>query len=170
MHSLPAIDTLHSLVSSVHLLMLKTMVPTVCSLFLSSPSAIHVVTGTVSLSDWPVDNDVAAEELERMKSTHCAIPLPAYDSDNHLIHPSAYRRELQGALVKIQFTLSHCAFKNKDAFSADIHTIRVLRAPHTVSSITKRRLPSSFERPSASSPTSFVQGKTASSSKKTRLH
>ncbi|KAF8546664.1 hypothetical protein OG21DRAFT_1490947 [Imleria badia] len=103
--------------------------------------------GMVLLNDWPVDNDVAAEELESMKTTHCAIPLPAYDSDNHLIHPSAYRRELQGALVKIHFTLSHCAFKNKDAFSADIHMICVLRAPHTVSSITKRHLPTALNVP-----------------------
>ena len=101
-----------------------------------------------------------------MKGSYRAIPVPAYNIDNHLIHPVSYHHELQGALVEIHFTLSHCVFKNKDAFTADIHTLHVLRAPHTVSPIVKRRLPSSFEHPNASATCSYVQGKAMSSSKK----
>ena len=52
-------------------------------------------------------------ELERMKGSYRAIPVPTYNIDNHLIHPASYRHELQGALVEIHFTLSHCTFKNK---------------------------------------------------------
>ncbi|KAF8546827.1 hypothetical protein OG21DRAFT_1490782 [Imleria badia] len=122
---------------------------------------------SVPLDKWPVHNDIATLELERMKGSYCAVPIPAYNIANHLIHPATYRRELQGALVEIHFTLSHCAFKNKDTFTADVHTLQVLRAPHTVSSIVKHCLPSSFERPSPSATCSYVQGKAMSSSKKT---
>ncbi|KAF9241615.1 hypothetical protein BU15DRAFT_31872, partial [Melanogaster broomeanus] len=61
-----------------------------------------------------------------MNSTHRAVPLPAYDIHDQLIPPTSYRQQLQGALVEIHFDLSHSAFKGKDTYTADIHSIRVI--------------------------------------------
>ena len=99
----------------------------------------------MSLEQWPVENDVAALELEKMRLIYRAIPVPAYNLQNCLISPACYQQELQGALVEIHFTLSHCAFKNKDTLTADIHTLRVLHVPHTVVSLLKCHLPTSFQ-------------------------
>ena len=128
------------------MVMMGMTVPTFWATFSVSADKLCYI-GSVVLDDWPVENEVVAMELEKMKPTHQALPVPAYNLENQLIHPANYRHELQGALVKIHFTLLHCSFKTKDAFTADIHSVWVLRAPHTVSSITKRRLPSSFECP-----------------------
>ncbi|KAG6370933.1 hypothetical protein JVT61DRAFT_10780 [Boletus reticuloceps] len=115
--------------------------------------------GSLLLDEWPVNNEVATAELEKMKGSYRAIPIPAYDFQNNHIHPASYRNELRGALVEIHFTLSHFAFKNKDTLIADIQTLHVLHTPHTVSSIVKPRFAPSFERSSSSARSSFVQGK-----------
>jgi hypothetical protein len=83
-----------------------------------------------------------------MKNTHRAAPLAAYDMHDQLIHPTSYRQRLQGALVEIHFELSHSGFKGKDTYTADIHSIRVVRLPQSTATTQKRRLPATFSPPS----------------------
>lgn len=84
-----------------------------------------------------------------MVDTHRGVPLAAYNSNQELIPPASYRACLQGAFIEIHFRMSHCAFKRKDTYAADIDTIRVLRAPPPPLNVigAKRKLPSKFESP-----------------------
>ncbi|KAF9239986.1 hypothetical protein BU15DRAFT_61619 [Melanogaster broomeanus] len=99
---------------------------------------------TVDLATWPVHSDGAQEELDEMKNNYRAIPLAAYDIQDHLIPPSSYRQKLQGAIVEIDFDLSHSAFRNKDTYTTDIRTIRVLKPPPYVTPAPKRSLPTTL--------------------------
>ncbi|KAF9232798.1 hypothetical protein BU15DRAFT_80809 [Melanogaster broomeanus] len=92
---------------------------------------------TYDLDDWPVHSEGARNALDDMKSTHHAIPLAAYDVDDQLIPPTSYRQQLQGALVEIHFNLSHSAFKGKDMYTADIHSIRVITVPPSTATTKK---------------------------------
>lgn len=148
------------------MVMMGMTVPTFWTTFSVSADKLCYI-GSVVLDNWPVENKVVAVELEKMKPTHWTLPVPTYNLENQLIHPANYCHELQSTLVKIHFTLLHCSFKIKDAFTADIHSVQVLHTPHTVSFITKHQLPSSFEHPNPSTASSFMQGKAVSLSKKT---
>lgn len=104
--------------------------------------------GTVHMSKWPVHSDLAQIAAFDMLDTHWAVPVAAYDTNQHLIEPGNYRRYLQGALAEIHFGLSHCGFKNNHTYTADIDTIRVLcPPPPSVNVATKRKLPSTFKSP-----------------------
>ncbi|KAI6023031.1 hypothetical protein BKA83DRAFT_4272446 [Pisolithus microcarpus] len=83
-------------------------------------------------------------ELLALKSTHRVLPVPAYDLAGNLIHPTAYRRFLQGALVEIHFTLSHWGITGvrRDVYSGEIQFIHLLDAPIPASCAgRKRRIP-----------------------------
>ncbi|KAI5995129.1 hypothetical protein EDD15DRAFT_2195752 [Pisolithus albus] len=101
-------------------------------------------TDPFSFEQWPLTKERNRAELLALKSTHRIQPVPAYDLADNLIHPNAYRRFLQGALVEIHFTLSHwgIASVRRDVYSADMELIRLLDAP-TPSSCAgrKRRIP-----------------------------
>ncbi|KAF9237397.1 hypothetical protein BU15DRAFT_76109 [Melanogaster broomeanus] len=99
------------------------------------------------LDDWPAHSEGARNALDDMKSTHRAVPLAAYDVHDHLIPPTSYRQQLQGALVEIHFDLSYSAFKGKDTFTADIHSICVITVPPSTATAKKRPLPATFAPP-----------------------
>ncbi|KAI5990596.1 hypothetical protein EDD15DRAFT_2197916 [Pisolithus albus] len=101
-------------------------------------------TDPFSFELWPLTKQRNRAELLALKSSHRILPLPAYDLADNLIHPFAYRRLLQGAVVEIHFTLSHwgIAGVRRDVYGGDIELIRLLDAPiaSTCAGI-KRRLP-----------------------------
>ena len=59
------------------------------------------------------------------------IPIPAYNMQSKLVHPTQYCRTLKDAVVIIRFTLKHWAIYSKscDANIADIVNMRVLVPP-----------------------------------------
>ncbi|KAF9232809.1 hypothetical protein BU15DRAFT_67126 [Melanogaster broomeanus] len=65
----------------------------------------EIIQRTYDLDDWPVHSEGARNALDEMKSTHRAVPLPAYDVHDRLISPASYRQQLQGAVVEIHFDL-----------------------------------------------------------------
>jgi hypothetical protein len=90
----------------------------------------------LTIAGWPVHYDEAQEALNDMADTHRVNYIEAYGTDGALILPSMYRKRLQGALVRIHFTLSHWYIHAKvptkpanDAFAANISLIRVLVPP-----------------------------------------
>ncbi|KAG6370932.1 hypothetical protein JVT61DRAFT_10779 [Boletus reticuloceps] len=104
------------------------------------------------MSDWPVHSDSARSAALDMLDTHRAVPISAYDVKEQLINPRCYRQHLQGCLAECHFKLSHCSFKLKDTYTADIETIRVLRPPPPATMMrTKRKLPTKFESPNVKS-------------------
>jgi len=78
----------------------------------------------------------AARDEMVEKKTHRVIPLPAYDIAGDLIPPTRYMKVLPGALVRVNFTLSHWFFDSinsstkassaKNTFVADVKSIRIL--------------------------------------------
>ncbi|RXW20527.1 hypothetical protein EST38_g5315, partial [Candolleomyces aberdarensis] len=62
-----------------------------------------------SIENWPVEYPEAQAELNRIKSTHIAHPIPAYypAPDNNLIPPDRYWDDLRGAIVRLEFHLNH---------------------------------------------------------------
>lgn len=91
-----------------------------------------------TLEGWPRDNDDITKELEEMKNTHRANPIPAFDTDGQLIRPCDYEAQLREALVVVRFTLSHWSIgkpkdqpakPETDSYSADVVNISVLIPP-----------------------------------------
>ncbi|KAH0832152.1 hypothetical protein J3R83DRAFT_13063 [Lanmaoa asiatica] len=116
---------------------------------LFEPTDDNDLEGTLPLSQWPVHSPTAKEALDLMGTAYRAIPLPAYDIDDQLIPPAQYRQRLSGALAEITFHLSHINFDDKDSFTGDIYSVRVLQAPPSASSAPKRKLPQTFLAPPA---------------------
>ncbi|KAJ2920467.1 hypothetical protein H1R20_g16626, partial [Candolleomyces eurysporus] len=73
------------------------------------------------IETWPVGPQ-AAPELERIKRTHNAVPIPAYNIAGQAIPPAQYATELQGATVSLTFHLKHWVIQNKHTFTADIES------------------------------------------------
>jgi hypothetical protein len=95
-----------------------------------------------TIAGWPTVYDEARQALDGMEKTHRVNFLPAYDTENKILSPTAYRTDLCGAWVKLEFTMKHWAFAAKagaadgsgattayDMFTADIHKIFVLVPP-----------------------------------------
>ena len=108
------------------------------------PTDDNDLEGTVPLTQWPVHNNMAREALQLMGNAFRAIPIPAYDTEDQLIRPALYRQKLSSTLAEIGFHLSHIFVSNKDAYTADIHTIHVLQAPSPQPTTLKKKLPQTF--------------------------
>ena len=81
---------------------------------------------------WPAIHPEAEEAKKGIASTHRVVPLPAYDTKGNLIEPRRYRDALPGAMVRVNFTLSHWHFPALDphhTFVADIVSVRILVDP-----------------------------------------
>ena len=78
-----------------------------------------------------------------MLATHRVVPLPAYGLKGNLIHPKNYKDALAGALVRVNFKLSHWYFSSQkeasNIFVADVIAIRVLEEPVVIKTPTKRK-------------------------------
>ncbi|KAJ8580386.1 hypothetical protein M405DRAFT_834417 [Rhizopogon salebrosus TDB-379] len=90
------------------------------------------------IHNWPVSSEAARHDLETMVETHRVVPIPAYDADGNLIHPRNYRKMLRGAIVQVDFHLTHLPIARKqdgtsvaDSYTADVVSIRVLKQPTT---------------------------------------
>ncbi len=83
---------------------------------------------------------MARDELVR-KMTHRVVPLPAYDTRGDLIRPTRYQGALRGALVRVNFTLSHWFINSKcsNVFVANVKSIRILVDPHAPPTLQKRK-------------------------------
>ena len=68
------------------------------------------------------------------------IPIPAYNMESRLVHPTQYLDTLQGAVVTIRFTLKHWPIHSErsDTNVADIVSMRVL-IPRKETPLTPRR-------------------------------
>lgn len=65
-----------------------------------------------------------------IQKSHRVRPLSAYSkSKKNKINPHKYRDKLRGAIIEIQFTISHIKVGQKDVFEADIVNINVLQPP-----------------------------------------
>lgn len=104
---------------------------------------IDCLAGPMTLENWPVLSDAATAAKEDMKGKFYVVPIPAYDMHGELIHPSFYRRRLEGALVAVRLTLTHWAIKNDkssaDVYTADIVNIRVLTPPKPTTVTPRKR-------------------------------
>ena len=97
------------------------------------------------IANWPVHNDLQ-EGLDKIKKSHVAVPIPAYDVDRRLILPTQYRSKLEGATVEVRFILRHWAISEKksvgkggtDSYTADVQSIRALVPPIHVTTPRKR--------------------------------
>ncbi|KAJ7649918.1 hypothetical protein FB45DRAFT_886337, partial [Roridomyces roridus] len=80
------------------------------------------------IEDWPVKSPAAKKALAEMEDTHVVVPLSAYDVEGDIIPPKEYMTMLPGAIVRATFTLNHwhIAHEQKDTYSADIDSLRVL--------------------------------------------
>ena len=108
-----------------------------------------------TIANWPTNSTNAAYALNDMVSTHRIIPLPAYSTDNKLINPNDYKLRLMGALVRIEFTLSHWLINRNNkaplhTFVADIMEIRVLDSPKPIESPKRKRVRATVESDSDS--------------------
>ena len=79
-----------------------------------------------------------------MGNAYRAVPIPAYDTDDQLIRPALYRQKISGALAEIGFHLSHIFYQDKDAYTANIETICVLRSPLPEPKTPRKKLPQTF--------------------------
>lgn len=57
------------------------------------------------------------------------LPLPAYNLQFNLVHPTQYHPTLNDAVVSIHFTLKHWSFNCTDTNIADIINMHVLVPP-----------------------------------------
>ncbi|KAM6490518.1 hypothetical protein JOM56_010343 [Amanita muscaria] len=55
----------------------------------------------------------AQEELRNMVDTHCVQYLQVYNMNGHLIEPSEYHKNLQGALVQVHFAVTRWAISTR---------------------------------------------------------
>ncbi|KAI6025248.1 hypothetical protein PISMIDRAFT_11508 [Pisolithus microcarpus 441] len=81
-----------------------------------------------SFERWPLTKERNRAQLLALKHSHHLRPVPAYDLNNDLLHPSTYRRCLQGAIVEVHFTMSHwsIASTKRDVYGGLIKLIRIL--------------------------------------------
>lgn len=75
--------------------------------------------------------------------THRVRPLLALSTAGKQIEPSSYRRSLEGAIVAVQFTLTHFFIAKEpgphDSIVADVVCMDVLRGPLPAVSSPKKR-------------------------------
>jgi hypothetical protein len=81
------------------------------------------------IENWPVQNPATQVHLDAIKGTHIVNPIPAYDVEGRLILPTEYEHKLRGAIVRLEFRLTHWIVRRHDFFSADVVRIRVLVPP-----------------------------------------
>lgn len=91
---------------------------------------------------------LALDAIAKTRS-HELYPIPAYDMHRDLIDPTMYCRRLEGAIVKVDFTLTHWSIGVKaksdqaasDTYGADIVKLSVLVPPKpTVVTPQKRKV------------------------------
>ncbi|KAJ2921402.1 hypothetical protein H1R20_g15690, partial [Candolleomyces eurysporus] len=84
-----------------------------------------------SIENWPVEFPEAQAELDEIKSTHIAHPIPVYypDPENDLIPPDRYYDDLPGAIVRLEFHLNHYFIDGRHKFAADIMRMKVIVRP-----------------------------------------
>ena len=70
------------------------------------------------------------------------LPIPAYNMQSNLVHPTQYRQTLKDAVVAIHFTLKHWAINSEcsDTNIADIVNMRVLVPPKGPQTPQRRKL------------------------------
>jgi len=80
------------------------------------------------IKNWPCEHDAAKRARDQMVDEFRVIPIPAYNMQSKLVHPTQYRRTLKDAVVAIRFTLKHWAISSElcDTTIADINNMRVL--------------------------------------------
>lgn len=85
-----------------------------------------------NIENWPLEFEEAKPELEKIKDTHIAHPIPAYypDPENNLIPPDRYWDDLRGAVVRLEFHLNHWCIDGRHIFTADIVRMKVLVRPN----------------------------------------
>ena len=99
------------------------------------------------MANWPVKSYEAEVERNKMLSTHRPIPLPAYDTDGHLIPPDECKDKLAGAIARVTFTMNHWFIENNtkeslpstNCFVADVQSIRILVKPASQTISPKKR-------------------------------
>ena len=85
-----------------------------------------------SIANWPVIHSEAVEARDNIIETHRVVPLPIYDATGALIPPSRYKDAVAGALVRVNFSLTHWfipasgAGEGLNTFVADIKSAKIL--------------------------------------------
>ncbi|KAF7361656.1 hypothetical protein MVEN_00509000 [Mycena venus] len=95
------------------------------------------------LRDWPVENDAARDALRDMDSTHRVNRIPLYNLEGDLVQPSQCMDVLKGAVVRANFTMSHWRISdgvdNRDIYTADIRSLRVIPSPPVCPSTPRKK-------------------------------
>ena len=70
------------------------------------------------------------------------VPIPAYNTQSDLVHPTQYRRTLRDAVVAIHFTLKHWAIYSDscDTTTADIFNLSVIVPPKEPQTSRRRKI------------------------------
>ena len=100
---------------------------------------------------WPIESDDALDQYEDMieEDQWTIRPIPVWNSAGDLILPRQYEKELKGAMVAVDVTLSYTESTNAGdyQFFADVDRMEVLRSPLPIKiSSTKRALPMEVRR------------------------
>ena len=106
------------------------------------------------VSNWPVINPEAEEARSRMVDTHRVVPLPVYGIDGCLVPPERYKDIIPGALLRVDFTLTHWyipeSATNSEAvntFVADVKAIKILVDAPPLTSAKKRKTAKTYKAP-----------------------
>lgn len=113
------------------------------------------------IENWPCYSEATQSAIKEIEKTHRVVPIPAYDMHGDLIDPRMYRSRLMGAVVSLQFTLTHWSIGGRskdtpdraklDVYVADLHHIRVL-VPPKPSPVTPRKRKITAVDPMSGSP------------------
>ena len=93
---------------------------------------VMFVDTTYHIANWPVIHNEAAEACDNIVETHRLVPLPVYNSNGMLIHASCYKDAVAGALLWVNFTLTHWFIPASgtgepvNTFVADLKSARIL--------------------------------------------
>lgn len=75
-----------------------------------------------------------------MVNEFCVLPIPMYNMQSALVHPTQYRQTLKDAVVAIHFTLKHWAINACNTNIADVVNMRVLVPPMDLVKLRRRKL------------------------------
>ena len=94
------------------------------------------------IENWPCEHDAAKRARDQMIDEFRVVPIPAYNIQSNLVHPTQYRRTLKDAVVAIRFILKHWAINSEscDTNTADIVNIRVLVPPKEPQTPRRRKI------------------------------
>lgn len=93
----------------------------------------------LTIQGWPATSGFKERALD-CETTHSIVPLPAYDLDGEIIHPTQYERKLPGAIVEAVFHLvSYCINGTRNVLVLEMQALKILIAGVPMQSAAEKR-------------------------------